>query len=52
LPPDVIPAAIGMQLRTILKSKPEKSDVIEPVIRKLEGTKTKVGSALSVGKEK
>jgi hypothetical protein len=52
LPPDIIPAAVGMQLRTMMKSKPQKSEVIEPIIRKLEGTKTRVGRALAVGKEK
>ncbi len=52
LPPDIIPAAVGMQLRTMMKSKPQKGEVIESIIRKLEGTKTRVGRALGVGKEK
>ena len=52
LPPDAIHPAVGMQLGTLLKAKPELNDVIEPVIKKLEGTKTGVGRAVSRRKEK
>ncbi len=51
LPPDAIHPGVGMQLQTLLKSKPELNEVIEPVMKKLESTKTRVGRAV-VGRRK
>ena len=52
LPPDAIPPAVGMQLGTLLKVKPELKNEIEPVIKKLASTQTGVGIAVKRRKEK
>jgi predicted KAP-like P-loop ATPase len=52
LPPEIIPPAVGMQLNTMLKSKPELQREFDPVIEKLENTQTRVGRAVSRRKER
>jgi hypothetical protein len=50
--PDKIPPAVGMDVLTLMKTKPAFKDTLQPAVTRLSQTITKIGRAVAGQKEK
>jgi hypothetical protein len=50
--PDNMPPAVGMDLVTLLNTKPHLAGVLEPAIARLSQSKTKIGAAVNSATKK